>query len=105
LTPISATSIGLNGAQDTINVSVDNADNLFAQDPGAGALSMLAGQNGTGICQGGSGACSFDWGTPFFYGRSVFAAINGQTFPISTPPELPAPPPTPWWAFEVGEGR
>jgi hypothetical protein len=103
LTSISATSIGMNSAEDTINFSVDNAESLFAQYPSDGALSMLGGQNGTGTCQAGSGACSFDWGMPFFYGRSVYAAINGQAFPISTPPEPPAPPPGPWWAFAVGE--
>ena len=29
---------------------------------------------------------TFAWGLPFFYGRSVFTSIRGQTTPSGTPP-------------------
>jgi hypothetical protein len=95
LTPITATSIGANGAQSKVNFSVDNADNLFAGNPADAAFSTLAGPNETGTCSSGNGACSFDWGLPFFYGRSVFTAINGQSVPSGAPP-------APWWAYATG---
>jgi len=95
LTPITATNVGANKAQSTINFNVDNADNLFAENPADTAFSTLAGPNGIGQCSGGSGACSFDWGLPFFYGRNVVTAINGQSVPLGTPP-------APWWAYATG---
>ena len=95
LMQLTATNVGTNGAQSTIVFSVDNADNLFAQNPAAAAFSTLAGQNSKGTCASGSGACSFEWGMPFFYGRSVYVAINGQLVP-------PGAPPAPWWAYAPG---
>jgi len=96
--PLTATTTGTNGSQSVVDFSVGNADDLLAESPTDVAFSALAGQNGTGTCQQGQGACSFDWGMPFFYGRSVFVAINGQPVPA-----VPAGvPPAPWWAYAVG---
>ena len=92
--PLTATIVGSNKAQSAINFSVGNADDLFKGNPGDAAFSNLAGPNGSGGCSDGSGACSFDWGLPFFYGRTVFAAINGQQAPIATPA-------APWWAYTI----
>ena len=39
---------------------------------------------------GGPNAGSFDWGLPFFYGRAVFTAIEGQSTPGGAGP---------YWAF------
>jgi hypothetical protein len=66
-----------------VSFGIDNADNLFNNNPTADAFSTLGGTNDSG---------SFDWGLPFFYGRSVFTSIRGQTTPSGTPP-------APWWAY------
>jgi hypothetical protein len=62
-----------------INFSVDNATNLFTQDPNNFVFTDLAGPLGPGgPCNAGNPtSCSFDWGLPFFYGRNVFTAIDG----------------------------
>jgi len=61
-----------------VNFSIDNADNLLATPDTA--FATLGGPNGqANTCSNGAGACSFDWGLPFFYGRTVFTAIDGQT--------------------------
>ena len=70
----------------SVNFSVDNADNLFAQNPTAFAFVDLAGPQGTGACSTTNPtACSFDWGLPFFYGRTVFTAIHAATPPTGVP--------------------
>ena len=101
-TSLSAVNVGANNAQSTINFIVDNADQLFSSNPSAAAFSTLAGPNGSGACSGGSGACSFVWGLPFFYGRSVIGSINGQTLPQGESPGIPNLPPAPWWAYTTG---
>ena len=61
----------------TVNFSIDNADTLLAMPDTA--FDTLGGPNGTAnTCSNGTGSCSFDWGLPFFYGRTVFTAIDGQ---------------------------
>jgi hypothetical protein len=54
--------------------AVDNADSLFSNNGGAYvAFSELGGPNAPiGDC------LSFDWGLPFFYGKSVFTGIEQQ---------------------------
>jgi hypothetical protein len=84
LLALSAANLGTNGATGTVNFSIDNADNLFAEGGGAdAAFSTLGGPNTGG---------GFDYGLPFFYGRSVFTAIDGQAVPSGTPA-------APWWAY------
>ncbi|HST09285.1 MAG TPA: DUF3443 family protein, partial [Terriglobales bacterium] len=94
-TSLASLQIGVNGAAGTINFVVENAEDLFNNNPGAAAFSALAGPNGTGDCAGGTGACRFEWGLPFFYGRTVFTAISGQTVPEGAPP-------SPWFAYTTG---
>jgi hypothetical protein len=80
----SAVNLGTNSATGTVNFSIDNADNLFAEGGGAdAAFSTLGGPNTGG---------GFDYGLPFFYGRSVFTSIDGQGVPSGTPA-------APWWAY------
>jgi Protein of unknown function (DUF3443) len=76
---ISATNQGTNGSSGPVNFSVANADNLFANQ-----ADFVYGDLGGGY----SGA--FDWGLPFFYGRNVFVAIQGQSAPGGT---------APYWAY------
>jgi Protein of unknown function (DUF3443) len=88
----SATNEGASGAPiNNVNFAVDNADTLFSNPDFA--LSTLGGPQGTvNTCNSstGSGSCSFDWGLPFFYGRSVFTAIDGQSVSGGT---------SPFWAY------
>jgi hypothetical protein len=75
-------------------LSIDNTDGLFANSTDA-AYPTLGGPNGTTACTNGgsgfTGACSFDWGLPFFYGNTVFTSIDGQ--------DVPGGFPAPWWAY------
>lgn len=73
----SATNRGVNGVTTAITFSIGNADQLNGR---FNAFSEV----------GGPQAGSFDWGLPFFYGRTVFVAIDGQTAPGGTPP---------YWAY------
>lgn len=61
-----ATNAGANGVSGSVAFSVANAESLFAT--GHTALATL----------GGPDAGDFDWGLPFFFGRTTFVAIEGQ---------------------------
>src|SRR5579864_1616199 len=52
-------------AASTVNFSIDNADQLFMNTSNF-VFPTLGGSNGT----------TFDWGLPFFFGRSVFVAFE-----------------------------
>jgi len=92
LTSLSATNKGATQGQSTTSFSVDNADNLFPSNPGDAVFDTLAGPQGTyNSCSQGNSSCTFDWGLPFFYGRSVYTAIDGES--------VSAAPTTPWWAY------
>jgi hypothetical protein len=92
LTNFSATNQGTTGpVSAAVNFSVDNATNLFTQNPSDAVFSTLAGPLGSGVCTTlNNTACSFDWGLPFFYGRNVFTAIDGTNTPAG---------PGPFWAY------
>lgn len=76
---LSATNQGANGATGSVDFVVGNADTLTTNAADA-VVNGLAGPN-SGL---------FDWGLPFFFGRSVFTAIEGKTTPGGTGP---------YWAF------
>jgi hypothetical protein len=86
----SAQNQGKTQGQSTVNFTVEDADGLlfaFGQDS---VFPKLAGPSqGHGSCLQPSVLCVFDWGLPFFYGRKVYLAIDGE----------PASPPSPWWAY------
>ena len=69
----SATNRGVNGATSAVTFSVGNVDALSAR---IAAASEVAGPNPGG----------FAWGMSFFYGRSVFTAIEGQATSGGTGP-------------------
>ena len=64
---LSAGNTGANGRANTVSFSIANAS-TFLNSPN-NLLPQI----------GGPFAGYFDWGLPFFYGRSVFTAIEGQS--------------------------
>ena len=66
------------GVASVVNFQVANAAILFAANPTFTAFGNLAGTN--------PDPDSFDWGLPFFYGRSVFTAIEGKNTPAGPGP-------------------
>ncbi len=77
---LSATNKGVNRETSTVQFSVANADSLFQSSPSY-AYSNLAGPFMAEL---------FDWGLPFFFGRRVFTAIEGQRTPAGLGP---------YWAY------
>jgi hypothetical protein len=81
--PLSATNVGASGTpSSTVTFSVDNFETVTGNNPTAAAFSNLAGPlpGVTGTCSTSNPtACTFDWGLPFFYSRSVFTAIDNGT--------------------------
>jgi len=73
----SAVIEGANGASASIAFSVANAAALLTDNPGFTAFSNLGAPFVTH---------SFDWGLPFFYGRSVYTAIEGAPTPAGAGP-------------------
>jgi Protein of unknown function (DUF3443) len=72
--PLTATQEDAAGQNPTVvNFSIENADTLFSSSSDS-AFSTLGGPL---VCTGSN--CSFDWGMPFFYGKTVFTAIDGQS--------------------------
>jgi hypothetical protein len=74
---VSVTNAGINGTSGSVSLTVSNADTLL--NSGNKAFSNLAGP-GTGKTGG------FLFGVPFFYGRTVYTAINGASTPGGTGP-------------------
>jgi Protein of unknown function (DUF3443) len=75
---LSATLQGVNKAAITAAFNVANADQLFRANPDFFAFSNVAAPN--------SDAASFAWGLPFFFGRSVYTAIETRSTPGGTGP-------------------
>ena len=66
-----ATNKDFNGGSATnISFSIGNAQTILANS-----------NDGVGPGLGGPNAGTFDWGLPFFYGRNVYVAIEGQSTP------------------------
>ncbi len=73
---LSATNQGTNGAHNTVNFSIANANTL----PGTNfAFNDLGGDNA-------GPPPSFDWGLAFFFGRNVYTSIQGQAAPGGATP-------------------
>jgi hypothetical protein len=63
---------GQNGVTSTVSFSVANTDTLF----GNASYTVFDDLAGPGVDN-----TSFDWGFPFFLGRSVYVAVDGATTP------------------------
>ena len=82
ITPISVSMLGVTssgstplGAARAVTFNIANAQTLFSS-PNLAAFDNVGGEN--------SG--SFDFGLPFFFGKSVYTAIEGQSTPAGTGP-------------------
>jgi hypothetical protein len=74
---LTATLQGVNGTSATATFSIANADNLFAGNSAIAALSNLGGP--VSATSGFGATDVFDWGLPFYFGRTVFTAIEQHT--------------------------
>jgi len=75
-TNFTVTNTGNNGTSAPVTFSIFSADTLFSGNPTFTAFSNIGAPFSSG----------FDFGLPFFYGKSVFTAISGQTTPGGTGP-------------------
>ena len=78
---LSATLVGANGAMRAVSFAVDKATDLFAGGD-KHVLPTLAGDIGDILGH----PSTFDWGLPFFYGRSVYFGIEGMASSLGTGP-------------------
>lgn len=72
----SAVLQGVNGVTAAANFIVGNPESLFASNPSNAVEPDIAGPNGG----------SFDWGLPFFFGRTVYTAIENRATPAGSGP-------------------
>jgi hypothetical protein len=79
--PIDAAAT-LGGAQ--VGFTVDNADQLFANSPSASVYPGLAAPIGDPQLS----SSGFDWGLPFFFGRSVFVLFETRSVGSTTGPAV-----------------
>lgn len=77
-TNYTATNMGVNGTSGSVSFSIANANTLFSTPNSA--FSNIGGPN----------PGSFDWGLAFFFGRTVFVGIEGQSTPAGVGP---------YWAY------
>jgi Protein of unknown function (DUF3443) len=73
---LSATIVGLNSVSDGVSFSLVNAQNLLMANPVSTASDIGAANVSTATF---NGSLAFDWGLPFFYGRTVYTAIAGAS--------------------------
>ena len=80
LSPLTIATVvqGLNGTSASFNFTVSHADNFFRDHPGFAIAPNLG---GTTISGGG-----VDLGLPFFYGRTVYTAVEGRATSGGTGP-------------------
>jgi len=84
-TNFATTNQGTSGSE-AVNFSAVNANTLFS---GVNtAFNDLTGPNLSCFQASGPTAPCFDWGLPFFFGRTVFTAIEGQSTPAGSGPYL-----------------
>jgi hypothetical protein len=76
--PFSMTAYGANSTSGTITFSIVSADTLFAT--GNAAFNDLGGDGGTS-----PSSDEFDFGLPFFFGRSVYIGMTPGQFTGETP--------------------
>jgi hypothetical protein len=78
---LTAQNVGYNNAASTVNFSITDGDTALNNNTNSWAFSNIGGP-------GGGSTPSFDWGLPFFYGRSVYTAIEAQNTPAGAGPYI-----------------
>lgn len=78
-TDLSATISGYSGGSASVSFIVDNAMIQADNEPSYTAFATLAGTFS-------SSSTTFDWGLPFFYGRTVINVIEGYTTKVGAGP-------------------
>ena len=78
---LSAVIEGVNGINSAVSFDVGNATALTQTSSGDAVMPLLAGPAFVT-------SAIFDWGLPFFYGRSVYAAVEQQSTPGGTGPYI-----------------
>jgi hypothetical protein len=68
-----ATITGVNQLAASVNFTIGDANTLFSNNQSFAAFSNLG---GSASSAGSSGAGTFAWGLPFYYGRSVYTAME-----------------------------
>jgi Protein of unknown function (DUF3443) len=76
---LSAMLEGQNAVSATVNFTVGDAETLGANDPSLVAFPTLAGTYP-------ATTDTFDWGLPFYYGRTVYTAIENTMTAVGTGP-------------------
>jgi len=87
-TPFTTTTQGTTGTSETVAFKAANVNLLFSGNNTA--FNDLTGDNPSCFVNSTTTAPCFDWGLPFFFGRNVFAAIEGRSTPAG---------PGPYWAY------
>jgi Protein of unknown function (DUF3443). len=84
--PVAASAViaGAGGGQAQVELTVGNAEQLFTSSPQAAVFPTLAGTIGELQLPDGT----FDWGMPFFYGRSVFMLFESRSLGSTTGPAV-----------------
>lgn len=77
---LSGTIQATNGTTATIDFAVANTNALLQSNPGSSAFNNLGGPS--------SLPRAFDWGLPFFFGRSVYTAFVGASTPQAAGPYI-----------------
>ncbi len=77
---LTATVQGANGTVASVDFAVANTEALLRSNPTASAFDNLAGPIGS--------SWAFDWGLPFFFGRSVYTAFVGASTPAGAGPYI-----------------
>ena len=83
---LSATLTSTNGSSADVPFVVGNADTLFAQFPRDSVFASICSPALVTDATAPNGPSSFDWGLPFFFGRTVFTSIEGRSTPGGTGP-------------------
>jgi len=87
-TPFTTTTEGTTGTSETVAFNAANANTLLSGTNAA--FNNLTGDQPTCFVNTTTTGPCFDWGLPFFFGRKVFTAIEGQPTPAG---------PGPYWAY------
>ncbi|MFZ3211720.1 MAG: DUF3443 domain-containing protein [Terriglobales bacterium] len=87
-TPFTTTTEGTTGTSETVAFNAANVNTLFSGNNTA--FNDLTGDNPSCFVNTTTTAPCFDWGLPFFFGRNVYTAIEGQNTPAG---------PGPYWAY------